>query len=255
MRQPLAGHLYLLVPKLIVAFIPLYSASCTTKWSHMGGNKIYWDSKIYFICPLSGSLVLTLPFCHLTLGNAISEFFSLLAKSRGRFTKTHIAAWHEFKGNHFCCCSWISVSSPMCLREEWCLTAKFNLGVLWLFPFERTSWYSFLRSKTHQLSAYNPTHCWKWKPFVCLVSPKAAYQQLISLIGTYLKDSTAPFICMIHWGFCVHSDVTLMYMNKYPLPTRKVTQCVFGAADSALPLLWACANIIWSHSALHLLYI
>lgn len=55
---------------------------------------------------------------------------------------------------------------------------------------------------------------------------------LISLIGkcTYLKESTDPFICTIHWGFCVHNDVTLMYMNKHPSPTRKVDQYIFGAA-------------------------
>lgn len=134
----------------------------------------------------------------------------------------------EFKGNNFCCHSWISVSSPMCLSEEWCLIAKFNRGVLWLFPFERTSYCLFLSPKTHQLCAWNPPGCWKWKPFLCPVSPEAAHQPFRQMHT--LKGVSSPFICTLHWGFCVHSGVTLMYLNKHPPPTRKVTQSVFGAA-------------------------
>lgn len=63
---------------------------------------------------------------------------------------------------------------------------------------------------------------------MCLVLQKL----LISLIGKgkHLKESADPCIHMIHWAFCVHSDVTLKYMAKQPFLTINVTWKVLGTA-------------------------
>lgn len=179
------------------------------------------------------------------------NFLSLLAKCRVLFTKTHITDWQGFKGNNFCCHSWICVSSPTYLSEE-CHRAKFILGVLWVFLIGRIVICFWDQRQVTCLprttqTAGNENH-------LCVLFLK---KLLISLLGkcTYLKESTdhsfagytAGFVFTVMLLWCTWVNILCLQ--------EKLLKMLLELLGSALPLLCACANIIYSYSDLHLLYV